>query len=127
MSTEKGQGFKAYCCDCGKYLAGICRKRVEKNPNRRCSSCFSKTVRGYTISGGYVRSTSHKDGRPYAHRQIASAILGRPLSRLEVVHHKKSRTQNEPENLHVYPNPGVHVLREGHVIRGKDGRFKSPK
>ena len=48
--------------------------------------------------------------RQLHHRQIASRVLGRPLSRPEVVHHcNETRTDNRPENLWVFPNQSAHL------------------
>ena len=49
-------------------------------------------------------------GQPkYLHRQSAESVLGRPLSKNEVVHHcNEDKADNRPENLWVFPSQSAH-------------------
>jgi len=117
------------CCDCGKDLPGIQASRFVKP--RRCMACYRKTCKGWHLNQGYVRVTvvpGRKGKRRYAHQIEAEKIIGRPLMPGEVVHHRNEhRSDNVGGNLKVHANAGVHVLAEGHVSRGVDGKFQSPK
>jgi hypothetical protein len=54
-------------------------------------------------SGGYVRE----------HRLVMEGILGRYLTREEVVHHKDgNKMNNNPDNLQVYANNGLHLAED---------------
>lgn len=53
-------------------------------------------------SQGYVRE----------HRLSMAAKLGRPLTRLEVVHHNKGRRDNKAKDLRLFPTNGEHLRYE---------------
>jgi hypothetical protein len=114
------------CVDCGKELIGLRPHRIRSNPNRRCKSCFDKTVKHFTINEGYMRRTDGK--HEYEHRLVMERKIKRPLLRRERVHHKNEvRTDNTDSNLKLCASAGAHVWGEGHVARGPDGRFRSKK
>ena len=54
-----------------------------------------------------------KNGYVLVHRLVMSAMIGRPLMALEVVHHRNGDPQNnEPENLALFPNNAAHLAHE---------------
>ncbi len=56
---------------------------------------------------------SEKRGWVLEHRLIMSQMLGRPLKKGEVVHHKNhNRLDNRPENLELFASPGEHTKVE---------------
>lgn len=83
----------------------------EKNP--RWIGGRLRTKDGYI----YVYSPNHPDrnylGYVREHRLVMENVLGRRLSRSEVVHHKnKIRDDNRPENLEIYESNKKHLAEE---------------
>lgn len=61
-----------------------------------------RTVRrdGYVMVYARGHPCAHKSGMAFEHRVIVSDLLGRPLKRSEIVHHKNGNpSDNRPENL----------------------------
>lgn len=121
-----------FCYDCGNPLPNIHTGRFKKNPKRRCLNCHKKTWKGRNSHGdGYiqVRVIPGRHGkRVLEHRLIMEQKLGRSLKKGEVVHHMNGiRDDNRPANLVVCENAGIHVLKYGHVIKAKNGKFASPE
>jgi len=62
---------------------------------------------------GYVLMKT-PDGWKLAHRIIMEHILGRKLTRREVVDHiDGDRTNNDPENLRLFESQGKHAAETG--------------
>lgn len=60
----------------------------------------------YTDNKGYKRFS---DSDILVHRWVAEKKIGRKLRPGEVVHHKdRNKTNNHPNNLHVFPNQAAH-------------------
>ena len=74
-----------------------------------------RTVSEALFTGGTIKADGYlavkRKGRQIRlHREIAEAILARPLSRTEVVHHVNGcRSDNRPANLWVFPTQSAHI------------------
>lgn len=100
--------------------ASIGTQAKEHNPNWKGGR--------YIGSNGYVYALA-AGKHQLEHRVIAAQMLGRPLLKQEVVHHKNHViTDNRPENLEIIPSQSEHMKR--HMTsdearrRGKNGGWK---
>lgn len=70
-------------------------------------------INGYIV----LYSPNHPNGYVYEHILVAEKILGRPLKKEEVVHHKDGkRNNNDPSNLLVFKTKADHTS----FHKGKD-------
>jgi len=75
---------------------------------RRGKDCphYKHGLSGY----GYPSVRAGAQKSVLLHRRVAEQILGRKLTRVEVVHHCNGiRHDSRPENLWVFPNKGAHT------------------
>ena len=126
--------IQATCNLCGKKFT---KKRVELNKHNFCCRVhfyhwnaeriadYNRTVNPMNKPGGVLASRirrgellrdrgNHKTYRKmlgiHEHRRIAEQMLGRPLRKGEVVHHKDGNKQNnDPRNLLVMPSQAEHA------------------
>jgi hypothetical protein len=81
----------------------------KRNPNWRGGRTVASS--GYVLVKRIGHPMADTRGYVYEHRLVASEILGRPLKRIEQVHHRNGdKTDNRPENLEVMPNTASHRL-----------------
>ncbi len=63
------------------------------------------------------KSMARKDGYVMEHRLIVAQHIGRPLLRVEVVHHEdRDPTNNDPHNLSLFESNRCHKLYEHHGL-----------
>lgn len=135
------------CSECGEEIKlTACQRWAIRRRNRKnvfCqTACYQKFKQGAgnpNWRGGrrpsgdgyiYVFAPDHpnknKDRQVFEHRIIMEQMLGRYLSKEEVVHHINGiGTDNRPENLRLFKSEAEH--RKLHVkyrTRRKDGKIK---
>ena len=117
------RGGKTICSDCDKPLAA----RYSYRKTIRCRKCWYSFLRnnpqihpswkggkmvdksGYILIFKPKHPFSNKLGYIRKHRLIAEKILGRYLTKQEVIHHiNKIKDDNRPENLYLFPNGSEH-------------------
>lgn len=114
--------------------------QTRKNKTRFCSkSCIWKATKGPEFNARISRATAEqraarqrgtgsrgyiKQGGRHQHRVVAEQMLGRPLKRGEVVHHKDgNKHNNDPSNLEVMTQ-GEHMREHGIGIPWKPLHWK---
>jgi hypothetical protein len=76
-------------------------RRIEKRKNREF---------GYVKLWMPGHPEADRHNSVYEHRIVMAKMIGRPLKREEVVHHKNDNGEdNRPENLQLFPNNGEHL------------------
>lgn len=105
---------------------GLCKAEFSGKERQRycCARCrntanaqASAVKRGDMQRGKGTRWYVKENGR-HQHRVVAEHILGRPLRRGEIVHHKDgNKKNNSPENLEVMTQ-GQHMREHGLGIPG---------
>jgi len=106
------KGVERTCLLCGnKYIAHswsqkYCSKECywKSYPNRIIS------FHGYILIKKWSHPFASKQGYVAEHRLIAESILGRYLTKKEIIHHiDENRSNNDPDNLYLFPNKGQHA------------------
>ena len=83
-------------------------------------------INGYEYVYNPEHHRANKSGCVYEHILIAEQMLGRPLKKDEVVHHKdRVRNNNTPSNLMVFKTKSDHTCYHhgGTAIRDIDGSY----
>jgi len=86
--------------------------------------CYQLSIRRKHDAGEYVRNflpnhpSSCKNGLVREHRRIAEEIIGRPLTKEEIIHHiNEIRNDNRPENLYLFKHRRDHTAYHMKVQR----------
>jgi hypothetical protein len=104
--------------------------RGAKNPAWK-GGVTHRRRRGNYVSVRYVRcppeltEMSRRDGYVMEHRLVVARMVGRPLTRVECVHHvDHDPLNNEPRNLELWPDNRSHKLAEhGRFVTGAANRL----
>ena len=90
------------------------------------TSVYPQTItkQGYKLLKIPDNPMADSRGYVYEHRFIMSEIIGRPLKKTEIVHHKDGNgLNNSPDNLELYKNISHHKVRH----RGFEKSRKYPE
>lgn len=125
----------------GKFCSRACRNTAHPLPDGRNlpvlygadnpawkGGVTFKRNKGNYIGPKYVRCPpqfavmARRDGYVMEHRLIVAQALGRPLARVEVVHHRDHNPRNNTlSNLELFPDNGAHKRAEGAERRARSG------
>ena len=132
----------------GKYCSRACRNQVHTvagrkrrpdeighlygatNPSWRGGATY-RHRKGNYVQVKYVRCPpellmmARKDGYVMEHRLVMARLIGRPLTRMECVHHLDHRPlNNAPMNLELWPDNRSHKSAEhGRIVEGAANRL----
>lgn len=82
----------------------------EKNPFWKGGRTIASN--GYVLIKDANNPNADVRGYVYEHRLVAQQLLGRPLTRKEIVHHKDGNKQNNsPDNIEVVVGNQEHLFR----------------
>lgn len=88
------------------------RQKGENNPYWRGGS-YIEPRKGYRLIRDPTHPRARANGYVLEHIVVAEKMLGRPLTLSEEVHHiNHKRSDNRPENLHVYASHREHWMTE---------------
>jgi len=105
LSAFRRHGSTLFCAWCD---APFYRRFGEQDRDVRDKQfCSRQCYAEWRVS---KRTSYPKEGSRHKHRIVAEAVLGRPLTQSEVVHHIDEDRQNyQPSNLAVFPSQAVHA------------------
>jgi transposase-like protein len=125
ISETKGVGADKRKQAVEMYRRGKSREEIHRDLgvgtttiSRWCRAAgISRTISEAKFKGGRINKKGYRESTTFGnrrvpkvlHRAIAEAILDRPLTSLEVVHHVNGcRADNRPANLWVFPTDRAH-------------------
>lgn len=136
VAQERRKKFKPPLCKtCGKeclresrrqYCSNACSARARWGQNNhRWKGGVRKHSEGYVYRKADFHPNADKEGYVLEHRLIMEGLIGRLLTKKEVVHHINGiKNDNRPENLELLESQSHH-LKDNHV--GQDGWFGRKK
>jgi len=131
---------KATIAVIGKKSKAKFTKKYLENLRSKAQGNKKRDINGYTLIKDYNHPDRNSHNDMLEHRLVMEKMIGRRLTKTEIVHHKNFiRNDNRKNNLHLYANHSEHHkasksifelvdnLLKQKIIKFKNGRYQMNK